>query len=234
MFDIQTKTRSMRYETKFTISQLNFNEIKNIIKSHPAVFEEVYLKRNVNNIYFDNSNLTSFIDNIEGERDRKKVRIRWYGNLFGLNKNPALEIKFKTGQLGWKKRFKLNHFNLNRHNHFNYKKTFKSLEENKLFETHKLDLPFLTPSLLNSYQRTYYLSFDKKYRITVDNNLLFYSINPICNFFKTFTDEDKVVIELKYDEKDADGASNITNFLPFRVTKNSKYVVGIERLRNWK
>ena len=71
MFDIQTKTRSMRYETKFTISQLNFNEIKNIIKSHPAVFEEVYLKRNVNNIYFDNSNLTSFIDNIEGERDTK-------------------------------------------------------------------------------------------------------------------------------------------------------------------
>lgn len=224
----------MRYETKFITSKLNLNEIINIIKSHPAIFEEVYLKRNVNNIYFDNSNLTSFIDNIEGEKDRKKVRIRWYGNLFGLNKNPALEIKFKTGQLGWKKRFKLNDFNLNRHDHLNYKKIFNTLEKNKLLEKHKLDLHFLTPSLLNSYKRTYYLSYDKKYRITVDNDLLFYSINPINNFFNTFTDQERVVIELKYDKSDADGASGITNFLPFRITKNSKYVVGIERLRNWK
>ena len=137
MCDIQEKKRSMRYETKFTVSQLSFNEIKNIIKSHPAVFKEVYLKRKVNNIYFDNSNLTSFIDNIEGERDRKKVRIRWYGNLFGFSKNPTLEIKFKTGQLGWKKRFRINHFNLNRNNYFDYKKTLKFFKENKLFEIFK-------------------------------------------------------------------------------------------------
>tara|TARA_B110000503_G_scaffold12164_1_gene16421 strand:- start:202 stop:396 length:195 start_codon:yes stop_codon:yes gene_type:complete len=59
MYNIQTKTHSMRYKTKFTISQINFNEIKNIIKLDPAVFEEAYLKRNINNIYFDDSNLTS-------------------------------------------------------------------------------------------------------------------------------------------------------------------------------
>ena len=70
-----------------------------------------------------------------------------------------------------------------------------------MFEIHNLDLPFLSPSLMNSYQRSYYLSYDKKYRITVDNNLLFYSINPISNYFKTLTDEYKVVIESKYAKK---------------------------------
>ena len=59
-----------RYETKFNVSHFNRNEIENIIKSHPSLFHEIYSKRSVNNIYFDNSDLSSFIDNIEGERDR--------------------------------------------------------------------------------------------------------------------------------------------------------------------
>ena len=61
-----------RYETKFSILHLNPNEIENIIKTHPAMFHEIYFKRNVNNIYFDNSDLTSFKDNIEGEEIEKK------------------------------------------------------------------------------------------------------------------------------------------------------------------
>ena len=67
-----------RYETKFSVLDLNHNEIENIIKSHPAIFNEIYFTRNVNNIYFDTVDFSSFIDNIEGVRDRKKVRIRWY------------------------------------------------------------------------------------------------------------------------------------------------------------
>jgi SPX domain protein involved in polyphosphate accumulation len=223
-----------RYETKFSVSALNRNEIENIIKSHPAMFHEIYFKRKVNNIYFDNSDLTSFIDNIEGERDRKKVRIRWYGDLFGTCKKPILEIKYKTGLLGWKERHNLNDFNLDKENFVNYKEIFEYLSESIKFDILKLGLEFLTPTLLNCYERTYYLSFDKKYRITLDNKMEFYSINPVGNYFKTFADDEKTVIELKYNQYHADGARAISNNLPFRVTKNSKYVIGIERLRNWK
>ena len=223
-----------RYETKFSVAHLNFNEIENIIKSHPAMFHEIYSKRNVNNIYFDNSDLTSYIDNIEGERDRKKVRIRWYGDLFGLCKSPILEIKYKTGQLGWKERHNLKDFNLDINSRLNYKEIFDHLLESIKFDILKLDLQFLTPSLLNCYERTYYLSFDKKYRITLDNKMEFYSINPVRDYFKTFADDEKTVIELKYNQQYADGAKSITKNLPFRVTKNSKYVIGVERLRHWK
>tara|TARA_B100000787_G_C16191593_1_gene297885 strand:+ start:1360 stop:2085 length:726 start_codon:yes stop_codon:yes gene_type:complete len=223
-----------RYEYKFSVMHFNRNEIENIIKSHPAMFQEIYAKRCVNNIYFDNSNLTSFIDNIEGVRDRKKVRIRWYGDLFGQCKNPTLEIKYKTGLLGWKERHDLKDFNLDIEKYFNYKSIFEYLMEGKDFDLHKLDLQFLTPTLLNRYERSYYLSFDKKYRVTLDNKMEFYSINPIRDHFKTFSDEEKTVVELKYNNEYAEGARSITEHFPFRVTKNSKYVIGVERLRNWK
>mgnify|MGYP003973035673 CR=1 FL=1 len=223
-----------RYEYKFSVLYLNRNEVENVIKSHPAMFHEIYFKRSVNNIYFDNSNLTSFVDNIEGFRDRKKVRIRWYGSLFGLCKEPTLEIKYKKGLLGWKERHSLKDFNLDIDKHFDYKSIFKYLIERKDFDIHKLDLQLLSPKLLNRYERTYYLSYDKKYRITLDNKMEFYSINPITNHFKIFSDEEKTVVELKYNQEHAEGARLITEYFPFRVTKNSKYVIGIERLRNWK
>ena len=224
----------LRYETKFSISHLNRYQIENIIKSHPAMFHEIFYKRNVNNIYFDDADFTSFVDNIEGERDRKKVRIRWYGDLFGTCNNPILEIKYKTGQLGWKERHNLIDFNLDKDRHFNYKEIFDYLIKRSEFNILKLDLQFLTPSLLNCYERKYYLSFDKKYRITLDNKMEFYSINPVRNYFSTFADDEKTVIELKYNQQHVDGARNITKYLPFRVTKNSKYVIGIDRLGNWK
>ena len=204
-----------RYETKFSVLHLNRNEIENIIKTHPAMFHEIYSKRNVNNIYFDNSDLTSFIDNIEGVRDRKKVRIRWYGDLFGECKNPVLEIKYKQGLLGWKERHNLKDFNLDLEKYFNYKDIVDYLIESQEFDLLKLDLQFLTPTLLNRYERTYYLSFDKKYRMTLDNKMEFYSINPIRDYFETFSDEEKTVVELKYNQQHADGARSITSLFPF-------------------
>ena len=231
--DFLDQKKNQRYESKFSVLNLNYSEIENIIKSHPAIFHEIYSKRNVNNIYFDNTDLTSYKDNIEGERDRKKVRIRWYGNLFGVCKNPVLEVKYKTGLIGWKERHSLNDFNLSVDEYFNYKNIYDYLIKSKKFDLFKLDLKFLFPTLLNCYQRTYYLSFDKKFRITLDNKMEFYSINPIVNHFKLFSDEEKVVVELKYNRINSGGANYITKYFPFRITKNSKYVLGIERLTIW-
>ena len=222
-----------RFETKFSISNLAFDKIRYIIKTHPAIFNEIYYKRHVNNIYFDNLDFSSFKDNIEGVSERKKVRIRWYGDLFGLCKNPVLEIKYKKGFLGWKEKHLLPDFNLNLNKGFNYEKIFFNLLKKKNYDLHKLKLQFLKPSLLNRYERIYYLSFNKKYRITLDNNMEFFSINPINNHIKTFSDYEKNIVELKYDENYRDDAVKITNYLPFRMTKSSKYVIGLDRIGNW-
>jgi len=223
-----------RYERKFFVTGLNHNEIITIIKQHPAIFHHVFYKRNVNNIYFDTADFLSYIDNVEGVINRQKVRIRWYGDLFGIIKNPELEVKYKKGFLGLKERHKLPDFSLNLHERFDFKFIFEALLNNKSFDLYKLNLNALTPSLLNSYERTYFLSNDKKYRITIDNKLQFYSINPIRDFFKTYCDEEKTIIELKYDQNFEDGARKITEHFPFRLTKSSKYVIGVDRVKNWK
>jgi len=222
-----------RYETKFSITDLDLYEIQHVIQTHPAIFKEIHYQRNINNIYFDSPDLNSFVDNIEGETQRRKVRLRWYGDLFGLCKEPKLEIKYKSGLLGWKEKLSLETFKLSKGGVFGYKDLLSELPSKKDFDISKLHLDALQPVLLNRYKRRYYLSLDKKFRVTVDSEMEFYSINPVREFFKTFSDERKTIVELKYDQKHVENAQNITQNFPFRVTKNSKYVVGIERVRHW-
>ena len=77
----------------------------------------------------------------------------------------------------------------------------------------------LQPTLLNRYKRTYYLSYDKKFRVTVDSEMEFYSINPVREFFKTFSDERKTIVELKYDQEHFENAKNITQVFRFASLK---------------
>jgi hypothetical protein len=44
------------------------------------------------------------------------------------------------------------------------------------------------------------------------------------------TDQRNVILELKYGIDDDAAASKVSTFFPFRVTKSSKYVQGIERV----
>ena len=95
-------TDHLRCERKFLISDLSIHEIEDIISLHPALFGPIYNERFVNNIYFDNLDFSSYYENIGGVTPRKKVRIRWYGDLTGQIREPVLEIKKKSGSVGKK------------------------------------------------------------------------------------------------------------------------------------
>ena len=97
---------------------------------------------------------------------------------------------------------------------FNYKEVFDELLNSNDFNILRLNLNSLRPTLMNRYERTYYLSHDKKFRITLDRKMKFYSINPFIDHFKTFTDTENTIIELKYDESCIDQAKKITQFFP--------------------
>ena len=90
-------------------------------------------------------------------------------------------------------------------------------------------LRFLQPTLINRYHRRYYRSYDRKYRVTFDTNIEFRS------FFKfrtliNYKHCDDSIFELKYDSNFNSHVSNILSYLPFRLSKYSKYVVGIQNL----
>ena len=219
-----------RYERKFCLNGVMLHEIENIIKLHPSIFRKIYYERDINNIYFDTTGLSSFKENIDGVSRRQKTRIRWYGDLFGANNSPVMEIKNKIGALGWKDRFKLNSFSLHRHCSFNYNKVLNELKSKYFNAMKPANMSILVPTLLNRYHRSYYLSFDCKFRITVDTQMEYYSINPINQLCTNHFKDDNIIIELKYDQKCDINAGDIVQNMPFRISKSSKYVTGIEKL----
>lgn len=199
---------------------------------HPAFFSEHYQPRFVNTLYLDSANLENYFDNINGQHERVKVRIRWYGNLFGFVAKPILELKFKNGFLGRKESFPLVPFSIDED--FQVDTIKHTLKESKIPNLIRLDLLAAEPSIVSRYWRRYFVSADKKYRLTVDSELIFYQLAARSNsFLHQSADLVNTVVELKYDAEHDRHANQVANHFPFRITKSSKYVSGVERLYLW-
>ncbi len=227
-----TELKSYRYERKFVANHLSPVHAEAIVRQNSAFFTPVYVPRKVNNIYFDTPGLDCYFDNLFGNGTRWKVRIRWYDELIGEVKVPILEFKLKKGLVGIKKSFPLPAFELKKSG-FDAP-VFKLIFQNAgLPEDVYEKLAGLQPVLINSYSRSYFSSLNKKFRITIDNNLEYYHLRPTWNHFEFgFQEYRKVVLELKYDREASDEAEKITNQFPFRLDKNSKFVAGMSHFRN--
>ena len=202
MVEPPTEINTWRYENKFIIPYDFQKEIYHQLAMHPARFSEVYEQRYVNNIYLDELDRHFYHENSDGIANRKKIRVRWYGHLYGKN-TARLEMKIK--------------------------KLFFHAIIPDLF---KQSLDCLELVLLNRYARRYFLSLDKKFRITIDDNITYYRMDNIGNLREGFKTKDPdMILELKYDKEHANSADQISNFFPFRVTKNSKYMKGLEFTR---
>ena len=218
-----------RYERKYKLDILNKVYVVSAIKSHPYIFREIYKKRQVNNIYFDTPLMNNYNENINGDSSRNKVRIRWYGDTFLETKNPNLEIKSKTGHLGSKTKIALRPFNLNNKRDlielFNFKK------KQEIPENIRERVKFFKPTLCNSYERIYFQDASKNFRITIDENLKYYSIknsnqiNPAVQ--RAYH---KIIMEVKYDKENDSDFGDMAQFFNFRLSKFSKYVDGINEI----
>ncbi len=218
---------SLRFERKYRTEAFHADIIQ-LLKGHPALFNEAFHERQINNIYFDSPGFENYYDNIEGRANRWKYRIRWYGETFRYVEDPVLEIKVKKGHMGYKHHYKLKPFTIG-----------------PGFSTNSLDLcvgdptkPYidvlgrtLNATLLNTYKRRYFISADHRFRITIDYDQIFYKMNKFNNLFlnKVKLDRGNTVIELKYDNDHELQAKNIGKEIHFLLTKNSKYIEGIEK-----
>lgn len=218
-----------RYERKFQVFNLERASLINEIKNHPAFFHEIFHTRQINNIYCDTAGLKYYYDNIDGVAQRKKVRVRWYGNTLGLAQRPKLEYKLKDGLVGDKWVFDCEDFKID--NHFDSHKFHKQLIAAEFPATIKEDLQILRPTLLNYYTRTYFQSADQKFRLTLDENLNYKGINHACGTLSTISKSspsNHFVVELKYNPELDKVANRISKQFSFRLSKSSKYVSGIE------
>lgn len=229
MINFEAKEKEYRYERKFAVSEFSVWEAEKFIRYHPFLFSEIYHERQINNMYFDSVNMTDYFDNIYGYPFRKKIRLRWYGDLFGKIENSSLELKIKKGLLGTKQAYRFPPFFMD--GSFTVRTFLTAVEKSGLSESLRQQLKSLKPVLLNQYCRKYFLSADKNYRITLDFDFKFFRVNNVNNsFFHKIDHRHGVVLELKYNQNMGDSAERITNYFPFRVTRSSKYITGVESL----
>ncbi len=207
----------MRYEIKYAVDLLDAASITSSLLMHPASFKRAYEDRQVNNIYLDSSAFQCFYQNIEGHPRRKKMRLRWYGGSDSPTDRSTLEIKNKDAELGWKDSFQIDGSAIS-----DISSLLKAVSSSGFYQGN------LIPTLHNSYHRAYYISQNGLFRITLDTSQKFKI--PFTKMKALPITEYPTIVELKYDQKDAERAREIMDYLAFRQTKNSKYTVGIQEL----
>jgi len=225
-----TQLRSHRYERKFTVDDLLPCQVTALVRLHPLMFYAPYPPRQINSLYLDTADMENYYDNVAGAELRRKVRLRWYGDATGSIQSPMLEIKVKEGLVGKKLSYKMAAFTLDKH--FCNRVFQETADRSDLSQVVRDDLHTLTPVLLNCYQRGYYATRDNDFRVTVDTRQVFWKINmafgnPLLHRQKNARD---VIVELKYEIDREAKADRAAGYFPFRVTRNSKYVQGIERV----
>lgn len=218
-----------RKERKFLVEGADAPAVEFIVKAHPAMFSQPFPPRFINNIYFDSPQFGNYGDNVVGAKNRNKFRIRWYGEQFGFIKKPILEIKIKKGLAGSKRHYPLASFTLEPG--FNQQLMDEVFDKSDLPGAVREMLRYQAPTLINRYFRKYFLSADRRFRVTLDTKLKFVGIARHQNsFMQRRSVDNQVIVELKYDIVDDKDAKNISNLFPFRLSKSSKYVSGVDHL----
>ncbi len=224
MMDPIASLPNARYERKFVAESYGLAAALAIVRGHSALFREAYPPRFVNNVYLDTPAFQSYYQHTGGAPTRLKTRIRWYGALDGTADPVALELKIKSGEVGGKIARPLPPIR-------DPRRAGPELEA-ALAEA---DLPpmwieFLRGRqavLVNRYRRHYFLSGDGLFRLTVDSQIQFFSPGPPRH---APTPPIPIVIEIKYAPEHAPQAARITNSLPLRLGRCSKYVLGIRTI----
>tara|TARA_B100000989_G_C19533096_1_gene471515 strand:- start:4655 stop:5236 length:582 start_codon:yes stop_codon:yes gene_type:complete len=188
---------SFRIENKYIIDPTKIIFFKKWLNDKK--FNIKYPKRRVTSLYLDNKNLVSYKDSIEGIVPRKKIRIRYYG-----------EINSKTKYLLEKKISSIE-------GRYKVSKMISESKKDRILRYGLIDKEYGNCKLskIISYNRSYY--YLDNFRLTFDENINFkksiYSLNwqkiPI-NLF-----EIKTNINTSED--------NINLIIPFEKRRFSKY-----------
>lgn len=218
-----------RYERKFLIAGVPVAEVEAVVHQNPALFFEEYAPRIVNNIYFDSPDLRHYRANIDGQSTRAKIRVRWYGEGTGRINRPVLEIKRRHGLLGTKDSAPLRPFTLDEK--LSAAEMRYLLLASEVPAEMRRELDHVEPALINHYRRRYFRSADHQVRITLDRDLSFCRIRRHRNsFVDRVSAPHLVVMEIKYADRATPHVNHLTSSLPFRLTRMSKYVYGMELL----
>ncbi len=221
-----------RFEIKFVSYASNLHSLLSWIHLHPFGFYSSFPVRQVNNVYFDIHNFTSYTENISGASERTKVRFRWYGASIEPSAGN-LEIKRKRNYFSWKLYFKVES------SPYIPEMGWRSIRENiknQISDEGRFWMdsnPF--PILINRYQRIYFVSKCEKIRITIDTHQAVWDqrFKSKPNFINKANIPDILIVEFKFNRRDREYASKSIQGIPLRVSRHSKYVTGVNAISGY-
>jgi hypothetical protein len=204
-------------------------EILSWIRLHPAAFHEAYPARLVNNVYFDTPLLRSLDENLSGVASKRKMRLRWYGEL-AAGVSGVFQVKSRQNLDGWKLSQTLSEpLDLAGAKWGEVVTAIRS----DLSESLKgyLDSTGF-PIFINRYRRHYFESSDGALRVTVDDGHVVFDQrhSTRVNLEVASLESDRIILECKASSHDRDRLAAVSSGLPLRVGACSKYVLAVEAL----
>ena len=193
---------SFRIEDKLYIKNEKLIDFKNFLNTHSC--KTLHKPRAIESLYFDNQNLQTYNDSIEGMVPRKKIRIRNYPSsddhkYYYEIKNSSVEGRYKTRKII-------------------DKKAFEEIKKVGIFDK---QYGLCLPKIYVKYFREYFKV--KDVRVSVDTNIQYRDYKT--NFQIS---DDRVIAELKTSiNKDVD---ELIKDFPIQRIRFSKYCFGMEKL----
>ena len=208
-----------RIEKKFVLGKFKDDFLKKFLLING--FTKHYPDRKISSIYLDTNNYDFARDNINGVSERKKIRFRWYNDDI---KRIFFEEKNKKNFLVWKNVKEIKLLDDEKELIDRLKKFFFSI---KLKNKQNFNFKFI---LKTNYQRSYWISDDKKFRATIDTEI---NTSSLENFLKPIYLPD-TVLEFKFPPKYESEFRYFFNLRSYqlRSQKYSKYIRSFLTLEN--
>ena len=190
---------SFRKEIKLILCRSKSLDFKYMLLNRGA--KEIYAKRKVSSLYFDNIKRQSHIDSVEGLLPRKKIRIRTYPD--DIKKKYLFEKKISSPE-----------------GRFKESKIISLLRYDNIINKGYFDNMYgvLKPFIHVDYFREYYKL--ENYRITIDENITYKIFRKI-----NIKNDTRSIIEIKFNKKYNE--DSIINLFTNKLIRFSKYSNGV-------
>jgi len=211
-----------RYERKYLSDVYDPDQLEQRLLMHPDIFRPAFVPRQIWTLYFDTPEYEYYQQNLLGQPQRVKARVRWYSDKDNKLDKLQIELKRRDGEVMLKLTYP-------------FQTTINDLSLAELtdlvrqqLETHLEESGSLQPALLNHYQRRYFTSAQNDLRITIDSELHFATITDWENNLTT-RQLPITILEAKYPISDDTKLPSLAQGLPLRVSKSSKFVMGMQQ-----
>jgi len=225
-----------RFELKYLLYYNQVEEFLSFIA--PYVINDAYGgpdgSYKIISLYYDSSDLLCYREKIDGEKYRRKLRVRTYGNHSEI---AFLEIKQRYNLTVQKRRFRASLPEI-----LSYLDTSKNGIKNKRYDPTIEEANILVqklrlePKIVVSYNRTAFFDrFNKNLRITIDRNVRCRHIALNIETNKTkgryALQPEMMILEIKFNESIPTWIVSCLNYLDLQVQRISKYCNAIENLQ---